>query len=857
MKKKSTTQLRHHVASTRRISVSAFSSPRALIALFVCGAACSIATGTLPTTAGKLALFRTETPAKISQRTLSFTERVSYQRAIEEVYWRHRIWPKENPNTKPSLDALIYQAELEKKVEDYLRDSRTLDEYWHLAMTADQLQAEMDRMAQHTKQREVLRELFEVLGNDPFVIAECLARPVLTERLLSNQYQRAGRGRGQRTEIGLKESSPVKAENQMPGTVSVPNSGYSLPTIADVTGGCTDDTWTATSTINAPGARAFHTAVWTGSEMIVWGGGTNLDSFNTGGRYNPSTDSWTATSTNNAPSARAGHTAVWTGSEMIVWGGYKYASGDLNDGGRYNPSTDSWTATNTNNAPTARSDYTAVWTGSEMIIWGGYNGNVLDTGGKYDPSTDTWTATSTTGAPTARAGHTAVWTGTEMIIWGGFIGGGGILKTGGRYNPSTDSWTATNTTNAPSGRSLHTAVWTGSEMIVWGGNHNGGTNTGGRYNPNTDSWTATSRTNAPSARYFYTAVWTGSEMIIWGGYGGGIKGGRYHPSTDAWTATSTANAPIGRSYHTAVWTGSEMIVWGGNHATPTNTGGRYCAAELPTQLGNISTRAFVQTGDNVAIGGFIVQGNQTKRVIIRAIGPSLTQYGVPNPLFNPTLELHDGTGALIASNDNWTRTIIGGIITSNQVRDIQTSGYAPGDGRESAIIADLAPGNYTAIVRGVDNMIGVALVEAYDLSPEANSILGNISTRSFVETGDNVMIGGFIVQGSQSNRVIVRAIGPELSAPPFNIPNALADPTLELHDGTGALIASNDNWQHTIIGGIITSDQVTDIMHSEHAPTQPSESAIIADLPPGNYTAIVRGVNNTTGLALVEVYDLQ
>ena len=147
-------------------------------------------------------------------------------------------------------------------------------------------------------------------------------------------------------------------------------------------------------------------------------------------------------------------------------------------------------------------------------------------------------------------------------------------------------------------------------------------------------------------------------------------------------------------------------------------------------LGNISTRAFVQTGDNVVIGGFIVQGTEPKRVIIRAIGPELTRYGVPNALVNPTLELHDGTGALIASNDNWATTIIGGIITANQVHDIQTSGYAPGDGLESAIIADLAPGNYTAIVRGVNDMTGVALVEVYDLSPEPNSILGNISTRS-------------------------------------------------------------------------------------------------------------------------------
>ena len=276
----------------------------------------------------------------------------------------------------------------------------------------------------------------------------------------------------------------------------------------------------------------------------------------------------------------------------------------------------------------------------------------------------------------------------------------------------------------------------------------------------------------------------------------------------------------------------------------------------PATLGNVSTRAFVQTGDNVVIGGFIVQGTQTKRLIIRAIGPELTQYGVPNALANPKLELHDCTGALIASNDNWQFTIIGGIITHDQGLEIRNSGHAPGNPLESAIIADLPPGNYTAIVRGVNNMTGVALVEAYDLSPGTSSILANISTRSFVQTGDNVMIGGFIIQGTQPKRVIIRAIGPELSAPPFNIPNVLANPTLELHDSTGALIASNDNWQFTIIGGIITSDQGVEIRNSGHAPGNPLESAIIADLPPGNYTAIVRGVNNSTGVALAEVYDL-
>jgi hypothetical protein len=463
-----------------------------------------------------------------------------------------------------------------------------------------------------------------------------------------------------------------------------------------------------------------------------------------------------------------------------------------------------------------------------MIIWGGIAPASPDfytnTGGKYDPSTDTWMPTSIANAPAARAFHTAVWTGSEMIVWGGYSNDGLDHNTGGRYNPGTDSWLPTSTTNAPVGRESHTAVWTGSAMIVWGGfDGNNDLNTGGRYYPGTNSWTATSTTNAPAARGSHGAVWTGSEMIVWGGAGASgylNTGGRYNASTDIWTPTSTANAPSARTIHGPVWTGSEMIV--------------------------------------VMIGGFIVQRTGPKRIIIRAIGPELgaPPYNIPNPLANPRLELHKAAGALIGSNDDWQHTIIGGVITRNQVGDIQNSGHAPANPFESAIIADLPPGNYTAIVSGVNNMTGVGLVEVYDLSANTASILGNISTRSFVQTGDNVMIGGFIVQGTGATKVIIRAIGPELGVPPYNIPNALANPTLELHNAAGALIGSNDDWQHTIIGGVITRNQVADIQNSGHAPTDPFESAIIAELPPGNYTAIVRGVNDTTGVGLVEVYDL-
>ena len=519
--------------------------------------------------------FRPEMCATVSQRTLPFAERLAYQRAIEEVYWRHRIWPRDSgqrPDPKPTLDRVMTQADLRKKVQDYLRKSQALEDYRQRPITSESLQAEMDRMAKHTKQPNVLRELFDTLGNDPFVIAECLARPVLTERLTAELS-------GQNGTEPVKFARVKGATGTSLATTSK-NVAYILPMIPEGTPPCTDDTWTPTSLANAPDARVGHTAIWTGSEVIVWGGGHGTP-FNTGGRYDPTIDTWTATSTSNTPGARSGHTAIWTGSEMIVWGGLDAGGLPLNTGGRYNPNTDSWTATNTTNPPDARYGHTAVWTGTEMIVWGGGTGSgVYNNGRRYNPLTDSWTALSTANAPSAREFHTAVWTGGEMIVWGG-TDINNYLNTGGRYNPNNDTWAATSNNNAPDGRELHTAVWTGSEMIAWGGfaGASSGMNTGARYDPNTDNWLATSTANVPSARYSHTAIWSSSEMIVWGGLGTQyfITGGRYNPGTNAWTATSTTDAPSGRAYHTAVWSGMEMIVWGGNDGTVLNTGGRYCA----------------------------------------------------------------------------------------------------------------------------------------------------------------------------------------------------------------------------------------------------------------------------------------
>jgi N-acetylneuraminic acid mutarotase len=619
MNNKDIAQLRDRLAGTRRILVSTFalqshvqagfSSPRALL---IFGIACCMASGTL------VAFFRSDS-AKPAQRTLTFAERVAYQRAIEEVYWRHRIWPKDRPDAKPLLDAVMSRAQLEKKVHDYLRKSRAMEVHWQRPITAEQLQAEMDRIAQHTKQPEVLRELFQALGNDPSVVAECLARPVLAERMLRTFAQHNG----------MLESGIGTAAVRLTNTLPAARTRYTLPTISGA--GCVDN-WIPT--VETLEARDGHTAVWTGTEMIVWGGNRGGAYFNTGGRYNPAIDSWTATSITNAPSTRYAHSAIWTGSEMIVWGGYFYDGSYhwLNTGGRYNPATDTWTVTSTINAPSGRYSHPAVWTGSEMIIWGGWGTNFLElnTGGRYNPNTDSWVYTSMINVPTARILHTAVWTGSEMVIWGGFSATGGYqwFNTGGRYNPNTDTWTPTSTTNVPTGRYTHTAVWTGTEMIIWGGSgsNNLYLNTGGRYNPNTDSWTNTSTTNAPVARESHTAVWTGSKMIVWGGIDQSFTflntGGTYDPSTDSWISTSITNAPVARYGHTAIWTGSEMIVCAGSYydgnniAHYLNTGGRYnpdTDSWTPTASDNAPDARFlhtaVWTGSEMIVWGGRDQGS--------------------------------------------------------------------------------------------------------------------------------------------------------------------------------------------------------------------------------------------------------
>ena len=253
---------------------------------------------------------------------------------------------------------------------------------------------------------------------------------------------------------------------------------------------------------------------------------------------------------------------------------------------------------------------------------------------------------------------------------------------------------------------------------------------------------------------------------------------------------------------------------------------------------NISTRETVGTGEDVLIGGFIVSGTTPKKVILRAIGPSLAAAGLTGVLQDPTLEVHDASGATIFTNDNWRET---------QETEIEATTIPPNDDRESALVATLDPGAYTAIVQGKNNTTGTALVEAYDLDATPASRFGNISTRGLVGTGSNVLIGGLIVSAEESAQanVIVRALGPSLGS--VNVSGALQDPTLELRDSNGALIALNDNWRDTQ-GGIISSTGL--------APGDDREAAIFATLPAGAYTAVVQGQNATTGVGLVEAYNI-
>ena len=282
--------------------------------------------------------------------------------------------------------------------------------------------------------------------------------------------------------------------------------------------------------------------------------------------------------------------------------------------------------------------------------------------------------------------------------------------------------------------------------------------------------------------------------------------------------------------------------------TPTVTPTPTPTPTPPDRAQNLSTRVDVETGANVGIGGFIITGTEPKLVVVRALGPSLEKFGVPGFLADPVLELHDSNQDIIATNDNW-------MDNSPADQQLLTDHLLnPSEDLESAIIITLEPGTYTGVVSGKNGGTGVALIEIYDLSdPSVGGELGNLSTRGLVGTDVNVLIGGIIVgpEGGADAATVVRAIGPSLAD--FGVTNPLADPVLELRNVNGDLIAMNDNWETDLP----PDNYSAEVMAAGLAPTDPSESAIFANLTFGNYTAIVTGKNETTGVGLVEVYHVE
>ena len=347
---------------------------------------------------------------------------------------------------------------------------------------------------------------------------------------------------------------------------------------------------------------------------------------------------------------------------------------------------------------------------------------------------------------------------------------------------------------------------------------------GAFYNPAVNQFPA-----SYTGKYFYTDFCNGWIRLM-------------DPSVNTSTAFATGITypvdlkvgPDGSLYYLAEGNGGRVFkVQYAPGATPTPT---------PAQVLNISTRLRVETGDNVMIGGFVVTGIRAKPLILRGIGPSLVGSGVPadQVLLDPFLELHGADGALLRENDNWKES---------PFRDlIKGTPYQPSDDREAVIVATVQPGAYTAILTGNGQTTGVALVEVYDIDQTVDSKLANISTRGFVQTGDNVMIGGFILGGQDANaQVAIRGIGPSLSQ--FGLSNVLADPTLELRDNNGTLLISNDNW---------TDDPISaaQLTASGLALPDPHESGIFLSLPPGAFTAILAGKNGGIGIGLVEIYNI-
>ena len=559
--------------------------------------------------------------------------------------------------------------------------------------------------------------------------------------------------------------------------------------------------------------------------------------------YDPASNVWTAAGA--LATARSGHTAtLLSNGNVLVAGGCCNTSDALASAELYDPVTNAWMAAGA--LATARSGHTATLLPNGKVLVAGGCCTAVDALAStelYDPATNSWTAAGA--LATARQSHTAT-----LLPVGKVLAVAGMTYTiftttsyftsAELYDPTTNAWTAVGA--LATARSSHTAtLLPNGNVLVAGGEFSSHLTpislpSAELYDPATSAWTATGALATARSSHTSTLLPNGNVLVAGGAsddYNGNLvlaSAELYDPATNAWTAAGAIGTA--RFGHTAtLLPNGDVLVAGGNSGSIS-----LASAELfdtSSRLINLSARGQIQTGDNVMIGGLIIGGSSPKTVLIRAVGPNLASYGVSGVLANPMLQLFTGQ-TVIASNDNWA--------SAANAAAIQATGLAPVSPLESAILITLAPGAYTAIVSGVGGGTGVGIVEVFEIDT-ANAPLINISTRGQVQTGDNVMIGGFIIQGTASQTVLIRAVGPNLAN--YGVSGVLANPMLQLYSGQ-TLIASNDNWGSAANAAAI---QATGL-----APVSPLESAILTTLAPGAYTAIVSGVGGGTGVGIVEVY---
>jgi N-acetylneuraminic acid mutarotase len=589
-------------------------------------------------------------------------------------------------------------------------------------------------------------------------------------------------------------------------------------------------------------ARESHTAtLLPDGKLLVAGGYDGRSDLASAEVYDPASGTWAATGNLNA--GRISHTAtLLPNGKVLVVGGigsfFEIASAEL-----YDPATGTWTPTG--NLNTGRYAHTAtLLPDGKVLVAGGHQISSyrppvpLDSAELYDPATGTWSPTGN--LITGRGNHTATLlpNGKVLVAGGEF---GAPLDSAELYDGASGTWTSTGNLNTA--RTDHTAALlsNGNVLVAAGGGLTGFLVSAELYDVASGSWTA-SGSLTTSRRGHQATVLSGGKVLVAGGYNNNSSGWYlnsaelYDPGSKSWTATGSLKATRANHTLTLLRNGTVLVAGG---VDPGILASAEVYGKLMPALLNISTRTHVLQDDKALIAGFIITGTERKTVIVRGIGPSLP---VPGALADPVIEVHGPSGQLLAANDNWKDAA-----TKQQISD---SGLAPTNDSEAALWGTIDPGAYTVILTGHNGGTGVGSVEVYDLDQTVDSELANLSTRGFVDTGDNVMIGGLIVGGGSKSgaaKVVVRALGPSIP-----VTGALANPTLELHDENGNAIAFNDDWKTRPDG----SSQQAEIEATTVAPSNDLESALVRTFAPGSYTAIVRGKDSTTGIGLVEFYHL-